>query len=254
MIDWAKVDKAVPPPTMGQEIFHVRISEICPTGLFSICSVAEYLQEAAFRNSTLLNLGMEALKGTSFAWVLARLNLFVRHYPHKGDAVAVETWYAGIQGRFGNRFYRLRDENNMVIATAVTTFALFDLEERAMTEWPEFVQARMPEAGPKPIEFERRTIQKPLVGMPQAPFSPRLGDIDLYNHVNNTKLIEWSLSAACENVRHPFQPSALDIVFRNECLLKDTVQAQVQQLGEKDSCVMLSKTDGKEIIRAHITR
>ncbi len=254
MIDWAKVDQAAAPATMGQEIFHVRVSEICPTGLFSICSVAEYLQEAAFRNSALLNLGMEALKGTELAWVLARLAVFVRHYPHKGDAVAVETWYAGLQGKFGNRFYRLRDENNMVVATALTTFALFDLEERKIADWPEFVQARMPEAGPRPLEFQRRTIEKPLVGIPQPPFRPRLGDIDLYNHVNNTKLIEWALSAASENVRHPFQPSALDIVFRNECRMDDYVEAQVQQLGEKDSCVMLSTTEGKELIRAHITR
>jgi acyl-ACP thioesterase len=254
MIDWAKVDQAKAPPTMGQEIFHVRVSEICPNGLFSICSVAEYLQEAAFRNSSLLNLGMEALSNTPLAWVLARLAVFVRHYPHKGDAVAVETWYAGLQGRFGNRFYRLRDENNMVIATALTTFALFDLEERSMADWPEFVAARMPEAGPRPLDFERRTIEKPLVGIPQPAFKPRLGDIDLYNHVNNTKLIEWALSAASDNIRHPFQPSALDIVFRNECRLEDSVQAEVQQLGEKDSCVLLSTTKGKELIRAHITR
>jgi len=254
MIDWAKVDTVEAPPTLGQEIYHVRVSEICPNGLFSICNVAEYLQESAFRNSTLLNLGMEALRGTSLAWVLARIAIFVRHYPHKGDAVAVETWYAGQQGRFGNRFYRLRDENNMVIATALSTFALFDLDKRAIAQWPEFVQVRMPEPGPRPIEFERRTIEKPLIGIPQRPFSPRLGDIDLYNHVNNTKLIEWALSAAAENVKHPFQPRALDIVFRNECLLKDRVQAQVQQLGEKDSCVMLSTSDSKELIRAHITR
>ena len=254
MIDWEKVCAAEAPPTMGQEIFHVRVSEICPNGLFSICSVAEYLQEAAFRNSSLLNLGMEALKGTSLAWVLARLSVFVRHYPHKGDAVAVETWYAGLQGRFGNRFYRLRDENNMVIATALTTFALFDLEERKIAHWPEFVEARMPQAGDKPIDFQRRKINKPLLSIPQKPFSPRLGDIDLYNHVNNTKLIEWALSAAAKNVKHPFQPSALDIVFRNECVLEDLVQAHVQQLDEHDSCVLLSNTEGKELIRAHITR
>ncbi|WP_135080292.1 acyl-ACP thioesterase domain-containing protein [Terasakiella sp. SH-1] len=254
MIDWAKVDSAVAPPTLGQEIYHVRVSEICPNGLFSICSMAEYLQESAFRNSSLLNLGMEALKGTELAWVLARLAIFVRHYPHKGDAVAVETWYAGVQGKFGHRFYRFRDENNMVIACALSTFALFDLKERAIAEWPEFVQARMPDAGPKPIDFQRRTIEKPLLGIPQEPFKPRLGDLDLYNHVNNTKLIEWALSAASEKVRHPFQPSALDIVFRNECTLNDSVQAEVEQLSEHDSCVLLSSHGAKELIRAHITR
>ncbi|MDV7340023.1 thioesterase [Terasakiella sp. A23] len=254
MIDWAKVANAKAPPTLGQEIFHVRVSEICPNGLFSICSVAEYLQEAAFRNSTLLNLGMESLQGTDLAWVLARLAVFVRHYPRKGDAIAVETWYAGLQGKFGNRFYRLRDENNMVIATALTTFALFDLEERAMADWPEFVQARMPDAGPKPIEFQKRSIDKPFIGIPMPPFKPRLGDIDLYNHVNNTTLIEWALSSAAEGCKHPFQPRALDIVFRNECRLNDTVEAEVQQLNPKESLVLLSNQDNQELIRAHITR
>jgi acyl-ACP thioesterase len=254
MIDWAKVDKAAAPATLGQEIFHVRVSEICPNGLFSICSVAEYLQEAAFRNSTLLNLGMESLQGTNLAWVLARLNVFVRHYPRKGEAIAVETWYAGLQGRFGYRFYRLRDENNMIIATALTTFALFDLQTRTIADWPEFVMARMPEPGPKPIDFERRTIEKPLLGMPQPEFSPRLGDLDLYNHVNNTVLIEWALNAAAENCRHPFQPRALDIIFRNECRLKDKIETQVEKLNEQNSRVLLTRKDGTELIRAHITR
>lgn len=254
MIDWAGVEQASPPPTMGQETFHVRVSEICPNGLFSVCSVAEYLQEAAFRNSSLLNLGMEALKGTSLAWVLARLNVFVRHYPHKGDAVCVETWYAGQQGRFGNRFYRLRDESNMVIACALTTFALFDLENRTMAEWPEYVEARMPEAGPRPIDFQRRTIEKPLLSKSYPVFSPRLGDIDLYNHVNNTKLIEWALSATGDHLHHPFQPSALDIVFRNECCMGDEIKTQTQQLGEKDELVLLSNQNGLELVRTHITR
>lgn len=254
MIDWAQVAKAKAPPTHGREIFHVRVSEICPNGLFSICNVAEYLQEAAFRNSSLLNLGMESLEGTGLAWVLARLGVYVRHYPRKGDAITVETWYAGLQGQFGNRFYRLRDDNNMVIACALSTFALFDLKNRTMASWPEFVSARMPEAGPKPIEFERRMINKPFIAIPQSPIKPRLGDIDLYNHVNNTKLIEWSLSAAAEGCRHPFQPRALDIVFRHECRLNNSVEANVQQLNPKESLVLLTNEDDTELVRAHITR
>lgn len=254
MIDWAKVQNAEAPPASGREIYHVRVSEICPNGLFSVVNLSEYLQETAYRNSTLLNLGMEALKGTPLAWVIARLNLHVRHYPRKGDAVAVETWYAGIQSRFGLRFYRLKDENNVVIAAAISTFALFDLESREIAEWPPFIQARMPEPGPQPMDFQRRKIERPLLGMPQAPFSPRLGDIDINNHVNNTKLVEWALSAATENVKHPFQPRAIDIVFRNECKLQDTVQAEVQQLSEQASGVLLSTADNREIIRAHITR
>ncbi|NVK20208.1 MAG: hypothetical protein HWE30_16040 [Methylocystaceae bacterium] len=254
MIDWAKVTSAKAPATLGQEIFHVRVSEISPNGLFSICNVAEYLQEAAFRNSSLLNLGMESMQGASLAWVLARLAVFVRHYPRKGDAVAVETWYAGQQGHFGLRFYRLRDENNMVIATALSTFALFDLETRTMADWPEFISARMPESGPKPIDFERRIIDKPFIGIPQPSIKPRLGDIDLYNHVNNTRLIEWALTSAAEGCRHPFQPRAIDIVFRHECRLNDRVEAEVQQLNTKESLVLLTNNEDKELIRAHITR
>jgi len=254
MIDWSKVDTAKAPPTLGREIYHVRVSEISPNGLFSICNVAEYLQESAFRNSSFLNLGLEALSDAKLAWVLARLAIFVRHYPHKGEAVTVDTWYAGLQGRFGNRFYRLRDDNNLVFATALSTFALFNLQERRIAQWPDFIHARMPEAGPKPISFQRRTVEKPLIGIPQPPFSPRLGDIDLYNHVNNTKLIEWALSAEAEATRYPFQPRALDIVFRNECRLEDQIQAQVQQLKDRNSSVLLSNHEGKELIRAHITR
>jgi medium-chain acyl-[acyl-carrier-protein] hydrolase len=254
MIDWASVEQASHPATMGQEIFHVRVSEICPNGLFSICSVAEYLQEAAFRNSSLLNLGMEAFTGTSLAWVLARLNIHMRHYPRKGESVAVQTWYAGLQGRFGNRFYRLLDENNMVICTALSTFALFDLSNRKIAEWPDFISARMPEAGPRPIDFPRRTIEKPIKGEKLPVFSPRLGDLDLYSHVNNTKLIEWALSATGSHLHHPFQPSALDIVFRHECCLGDEIQIETQSLNDKEELVLLSNQNAQELVRAHISR
>ncbi len=254
MIDWDRIDKESAPETAGHELYHVRLSEICSNGFFSLCSVAEYLQESAFRNSSFLNLGMEAFQGTPLAWVLARLAIYVRHYPRNGDAVSVETWFVGLQGRFGNRFFRLRDENNMVIACALSTFALFDLEKRHIAKWPEFIEARMPPEGPCPIEYQRRKIEKPLLGMPQAPFQPRLGDLDLYNHVNNTKLIEWALSALSPDVRHPFQPKAVDVVFRNECRLQDLVQAEVEQVCEKAVSVLLKTSEGKELIRAHVTR
>lgn len=254
MIDWAKVDTAIPAPSVGRDLYKVRVSDLTANGLFSACSMAEYIQESAFRNSRQLNLGMDALQGMPLAWVWARIALFVRHYPRLNETVRIETWYAGLQGRFGNRFYRMRDDNNVVIACALANFALFDLKNRTIAEWPDFIHARIPEAGELPISFARRTVPKPLIGIPQTIFSPRLGDIDLYNHVNNTKLIEWALSATAGNCKHPFQPSALDIVFRHECNLEDRIQPHVQDLDQKNSNVVLSDPNGKEFIRAYITR
>lgn len=252
MIDWQTIEACQRPTSATREYYQVRASELCLNGRQSVCSLAEYLQETAIRNSNLLNLGMDSITQCDLAWVVARMALYVRHYPHQGDNVCVETWYGGTDGRFGKRIFRLYDDNNLLIACALSRFALFDLKARTIADWPDFITERLPRAGEDPLRFSPPKLAAPETPDSLKSLSPRLGDIDFFNHVNNTRLIEWTASALADTVKNPFQPKSLDVVFKQECRLEDHVNSAAKTEGGL-SRVSLSTDTGAEILRAQLS-
>jgi acyl-ACP thioesterase len=63
-------------------------------------------------------------------------------------------------------------------------------------------------------------------------FSVRRSDLDLNQHVNNVRYVEWALEAAPDALDEHHRPHRLDVQFRAESVYGDTVRSACGVDGE----------------------
>src|SRR3990172_1102587 len=97
------------------ETFEVRASETDPTGFASVPAICNYLQEVASNHAQALGVSVEQLTAQGLTWVLARLHVELDAYPAWREPVRVETWPAGLHGRYAVREFLIHDGRGSII-------------------------------------------------------------------------------------------------------------------------------------------
>ena len=189
------------------------------------------LQEAAGTHAVELGLDMEALRPHGLTWVLSKFNMKFPASDRPGwlDTVTVETWRAGLDRFFALRDYKLMDANGLPLVTATSFWALFEIEKRRLAMIPDFISAtypNAPKAGPA-AKFEK--IPRQTRTDHECRFVVERSDIDRNNHSNNVSYISWALDAVPEAVWGKARLVELDIIYRLETVLGDTIVSTIQQ-------------------------
>jgi acyl-ACP thioesterase len=112
-------------------------------------------------------------------------------YPEWNDQIRISTWPSGARQFFVLRDFELTDTDNRPFAKALSAWLVIDLQRRRPIRIEPFL-ARL-----KPIEG-RHTIDGGLAKLPpikyhthETRFGVRFSDLDINQHVNNVKFVEW---------------------------------------------------------------
>jgi acyl-ACP thioesterase len=153
------------------------------------------MQEVSGMHSHLLGCGRDTLIRQGFVWVLSRVELKMEKYPVVGDTVKIETFPMKNKRWFFPRYFILRDEAGRQIGCASTLWVLLDFAARKM-------------APPDPIVHlipDNSDLTAPM-GLPSAVIDaggeervftrlPAYTDLDVNNHVNNARYVDWLCDA-----------------------------------------------------------
>lgn len=247
-----------PPTTTARvwhESFHIRAYEIDPSGHLSIQALCDYLQEAAGNHAGNLGVSVEQLLAErNLTWVLARLHVVLRQRPAWRETIRLETWPSGENGLFAMRAFQLTDEAGDRVGEAMSAWLLMDPVRRRPVRVPPFIKAiRLPDRPPPlPEAFERFT--PPEHHESTHPFRVRYSDLDLNQHVNNVRYIEWANECVAPALAPTHDLVELEIQFRAEATYGDTVLAHLlEQPGDDRRFVhhLQRESDGKDLALAH---
>jgi medium-chain acyl-[acyl-carrier-protein] hydrolase len=199
-----------------QENFTVRAYEIDAGGRASAITICNYLQEVAGNHATKLGVAVDDLFKNNLTWVLSRLHVQFFKFPRWRDNIRVDTWPSGRTGKFATRDFLIFNQNNEVIVRGISSWMILDLKTLKPISMPPFMHEI-------PIPDRERAINDnfPKLPLPENPlikkqFDVRLADLDLNQHVNNVKYIEWTLESIPLPVWQKKQISELEISFRAE--------------------------------------
>jgi acyl-ACP thioesterase len=189
----------------------------------------DFMQQSAVKNAEYLGVGVAKMRETNLAWVLNRLKLSVNRYPKVGETVALSTYPVRIDKYFVYRDFQLHDREGVQIAYATSVWLLLDLEKRSMASVPAFVHE----------------IEYPIIHHPLPPLSGKMlplktvdfesrrtvvaEDLDFNNHASNVSYVKWLVDALQLHVQDDFLLTELDINYRVECYLDDTLSIQTHQ-------------------------
>jgi medium-chain acyl-[acyl-carrier-protein] hydrolase len=218
------------PYEIRSEWFVVRSYEVDPAERLTVPALCGYMQEAAGIDATRLGAGMRRLWEQGLAWVLHRMRLEVSASVRGGDRVGVATWPRRFGRLVAERDFDVHDAEGQRVAVAASRWAVVDLATRRAVRLPEFIRSLpvggralsldgddgpLPEV--EPAELERR-------------FEVRRSDLDVVNHVNNTRYVGWAVESVPDAVWDSHHPAALEILFQKEARYGESVLARSRRL------------------------
>lgn len=216
-------------------------------GLYSILN---FVQDVGWQHSFQLGIKLPKNQG----WVFTRQKLIMQKWPSWNDTVTIKTWLREPQGAFVFRDYEIF-VNDKKIGSCISSFTVMDLETRklALRDWSE-----LPEFWPKDKSANSEKPEKILLrddAVALSEFEVRNSDIDLNEHVNNTRYAQWILdSIPIDKLKGGVLLKGYEVNFLAEMKLGNVVR--IEHSGESSDQALhfqgLRKGDDKPVFTAKL--
>ncbi|WP_018476190.1 acyl-[acyl-carrier-protein] thioesterase [Pontibacter roseus] len=238
--------------TTGQSQFTVRSTETDQSGQATLPALVGYMQEAAWDNTATMGISMYELLEQGLTWVLQRMRIEVFRYPTHREGITVETWASGRERVFLHRDFRVYSAERELLGQATSVWLVMDVVKRQMVSVPDFITAIEVVPGQEALPFAKGKLPQLEEPKYEEQMPVRWHDIDLNRHVTNTRYLQWVLETLPVEVLEKQQLSEIDIVFKAESTLGDTILAAAGPAEEANSFLhRLSSTEsGKELVQA----
>lgn len=179
------------------------------------------LQDTALAHATDLGHGYEVMLEQGIFWALTRQRLVVQRWPMVGDTVKVRTWVRPLQGTIAIREFEVRCRDR-VVATCSTTCVTVD----GMTRRPAPFRLdgeRMVFRTDGGLPYEARRIELRAAQDASTRITVRSSDLDLNEHVNNTRYARWALDALPPETLRKHRVDEYGVNFLAEARLGDVI-------------------------------
>jgi acyl-ACP thioesterase len=219
-------------------------------------TLGKFMQETAYNHANHLEFGYAQLKEKGLFWVLARLLIVVNRYPGWGERIRVRTWPSGQEGLFGYRDFQVLDEQDHVIGGAGSGWLILDAEKRRPQR--QELLREVSRLFPTERALEQRPAKIPPLSEPETgPFFPvRYSDLDLYDHVNNAKYMQWIMDNYPEDMHRQYEVEVFEINFVSEAKMGDEVAIHTEKPKSPDQAFRHSikrKSDNRDVCLASAT-
>ena len=228
--------------------YYLPTYEIDLKGNATIPMLGRFMQESASNHASHLGFGHEAMVAAGTVWMLLGLAFRIERYPHWRETIEVQTWPSRHERIYYYRDFRIVCEGKS-IGVASSKWIVVDLQRRRPVrdavhfdvDWDATEQV-WPECLQKLTGVESESIIDT--------HEVRYTDLDVNEHVNNIRYIEWILDGFPLDFHKSHQLHEFEIQFQSEGLYGDRVQLVQDSLDEVNFTHSIRQSDGKEICRA----
>ncbi|KAE7998787.1 hypothetical protein FH972_003296 [Carpinus fangiana] len=281
MLDWKprRPDMLIDPFGLGRIVqdgfvfrqnFSIRSYEIGADRTASIETLMNHLQESALNHVKGAGLLGDGFGSTpemckkNLIWVVTRMQVVVDRYPTWGDVVEVDTWVSPSGKNGMRRDWLLRDyKTGEILTRASSVWVMMNKKTRRLSKIPDEVRGEIEPYfmnSPPVVEEDSRKLQKlddNTADYVRTGLSPRWGDLDVNQHVNNVKYIGWILESAPLPILESHELSSMTLEYRRECGRDSVLQSltavngvgNLMNLADIECQHLLRLEDGAEIVR-----
>lgn len=201
----------------------IDFTQCLPNGFLRLTDLCNMLQLAAGEHAELGGIAFSDMQAHHQAWVLSRMRVEILQLPKWKDVVTIKTWIVNLENSRSVRALEMYSGDQKIVG-GETFWAVFNTE------------TRRPEALALPTDhfekFERnystqeRTSKVDLTHLSNklADHKVLLSDLDIVNHANNVKYLEWCLDYCDAKILLKNQVKAIDMNFMKELVLGDEVE------------------------------
>jgi medium-chain acyl-[acyl-carrier-protein] hydrolase len=216
-------------------------------------SIAHFLQESAWLHAEACGVGYHDLLKSERLWILSGMKIKVFKYPSWGEKIVLNTWGNKYEGPFAYRDFDIRNTGNEVMIAASTSWLIIDHKnhhpQRITSEYQKVPQRGIGSGSGQPGKL-------PVLkdGTRAGNIIVKYSDIDIYQHVNNARIIEWCINSLPDYISENFIIEELEINYMSECYLGHEIVFYLQN--SSNSLIRFTARNlnsDKEVFRADLS-
>lgn len=201
-------------------------------GRMGLYAILNCLQDAAWLHADKAGLGYEQFKAAKMFWVLTRQTLQMNHWPVWGEEIRVKTWLRPPENTAVLRDFFIYDSKGNMIGSASTSWLALSTETRKPT--------KVDTTGFLADLFLSDSSNLPTekIALPEnfdrlSSLAVRNSDLDLNNHVNNTRYAQWVLDSVPRSDHTDFMLHEYQVNFLAETHLGDLVHIERERIASE---------------------
>lgn len=219
-----ELSEAVKAKTVWACEYEINSLLINTQGRIGLYALLNLLQDVGWSHAHTLGHGHVDTAGRKAMWVLTRQRVRMDEWPTWGKNLKIETWLRPTTGAFVSRDFRIYCEGK-VIGEATSSFLLLNNETRKpMRE--DLSKLGFPMRASQHVSFDAEKVLPQTEVKNLTSFEVRNSDIDLNNHVNNTRYAQWVLDAIPFATHAQFLLKEYEVNFIAETKSGDVVHIQ----------------------------
>ncbi|MHA1674245.1 MAG: acyl-[acyl-carrier-protein] thioesterase [Promethearchaeota archaeon] len=219
-------------------IFTVSYTDTDKYGELTFPNLFHYLEEIAFLHADEIAQKYEAKSSFDFAVVWTKMKVELTKLPHWKDQIKISTWITPFDPsqKYAYRNFKFT-KNGETIGHGYGSLLFFDLKQRKAIPIPKEVQGYPThDEIPGGHQFNQITVtssEKPTSSV------VHYYDLDIYQHVNNSKYLEFGLSQIESNFINEHRLISAELHFLKELRMNDEVLIHATKKLPADSNSMI---------------
>lgn len=212
--------------TKYSESFKIRASEVDQNGKATLPAICSLFQEVAGNHALKLSFDITQLHEQNLTWVLHRMDIKIDRFPEWRETITIETWPAAGDALRAYRDYRILDEAGKQIGCCLSYWMMINIETRRPTRMPkEVLELRLSEIEHVlPVKSSRMKPFDTEASDAEAHFTVRKSDLDMNDHVNNARYVEWMLETFKDEKASEIH--RIDIMFVQESITGESITSE----------------------------
>lgn len=221
--------------------WNINFTQCAPNGYLKYTDLCNLLQLTAAAHSEIGGISFMDMQEFDQAWVLSRMRVEITKLPKSGDIVTVKTWINSLENSRSVRALEMHLNGEKIVGSE-TFWAVFNTNKRRpealalpYDHFELYPDKRATKEGfskislnhDKEIVFEKTVF---------------LSDLDIVNHVNNVKYLEWCMDLVDENLILNQKLESFEMNFMKELSLKDTVMIH-ESISASDAVFSITKEE-----------
>ena len=209
----------------------LNFTQCYPKGDIKFSELSNILQITASEHAEKIGFGYLDMMASSQSWVLSRMLIEIEKLPRYTQSFTVRTWIENFTGIKSIRNFEII-LNDQIIITSTSLWVVFNIEKRkaeTLNLNTEHIKLMRNKSTTK-NDLKKISLHtnQPVIGKHQV----KLSDLDIANHANNVKYMEWCFDTLDPQSITNGSIRALEMNFLRELKLDD--QVQITQGGTKE--------------------
>lgn len=216
-----------------QETMEVRSCHCDMGGTWRPGAILEAMQETAGVHSAIFGLSRSVMDDMGVAWVLARTCVRMQRMPRSGEKITIETYPTANRHLFFPRSHVFYDASGAQVGSANSLWMLMDLSTRKLIRG-EQVAAMIPDNRDKtPAADMPATVRASEGEALEHKLTAQYTDLDINQHVNNTKYLDWCCNALGTDVMRAYMLTSFDVNYDAEIRPDSEIDTKLWHEGEQ---------------------